>query len=81
MKRLVPRPFESHATLFLAMKSVRPLQFGWRHLVRGPVDIERLPVSHSSMIGHERGLLAGALGRHYDRYSRSFSADATTLRD
>jgi amino acid adenylation domain-containing protein len=81
MERLVPRPFESRAVLFLAMKSIRPLQFGWRHLVRGPLDIERLPVSHGSMIGNERGLLAAALATHYDRYSRSFSAAATTLRD
>lgn len=81
MERLVPRPFKSRAVLFLAMKSLRPLQFGWRYLVRGPVDIERLPVSHGSMIGNDRGLLAEALASHYDRYCRSFIAAATTLRD
>ena len=81
MMRLVPRPLHSHATLFLAMRSVRLLQFGWRYLVRGPLDVDRLPVSHDSIIGNERGLLAAALARHYERYSRSFSADATTSRD
>ncbi len=69
MTRLVPRPFAADATLFLAKDSILPLRFGWRYLVRRPLDVVRLDGTHHTMFYHFPGELARALAERYDRHN------------
>jgi amino acid adenylation domain-containing protein len=69
MIRLVPRPFSGHATLFLAAGPAPPLKFGWKYLLRNPLDIHSLQGTHVSIFREDLLALATALAGSYDRYS------------
>jgi thioesterase domain-containing protein len=70
MARLVPRPFSGDATLFLATGPAPPLKFGWKYLLRKPIDVHSLQGTHVSIFSEGLAALATALAGRYDRYSR-----------
>jgi acetoacetyl-CoA synthetase len=71
MARFVPSPYSGDATLFLAARSGLPLEFGWKYLMRNPIDVQPLPSTHATIFGEGLGGLATALADRYDRYSQN----------
>lgn len=70
MSRLVSRPFSGDATLFMATGPGAPLRFGWKNLLRNPIDVQSVQGTHISILHEGLAALATALAGRYDHYSQ-----------
>lgn len=67
-RRHRPQPYRGRATIFTANRKSLASVIGWRYLVRGPIEVKRLPGTHGSVVRDGLAAIAATLAAYYDRH-------------
>jgi thioesterase domain-containing protein/acyl carrier protein len=65
-RRHRPMPYSGCATLFLAHRTTGARRLGWQYLVRGGLEVKRVPGTHMSMLRDGLASIAATVAAHYD---------------
>ena len=79
-RRHRPTPYSVCATLFLARRTTSARRLGWHYLVRGRLEVKRVPGTHVTILQEGLASIVATLAAHYDRRSSAGNGPASGFR-